>query len=169
VIIAMTAAGTGMVLLCVLGFMLARIGSRTGDRKEDATVAAWLCAASQPDENRPVVRVRVRNPSGGAVIAGFSVRRQRVPDWLSGGGSVSVPLRTTRRRFGAAAHDVVGVVAAGESAEFTVPARTSARRYRLTAVLGQGAGRLRVIRMPVSDRGEPGATLSFRSLDEYFS
>jgi hypothetical protein len=148
VVAVMIAAGTGMILICAAGLALAQIGSRAGDRREDARVTAWLCPASQPDQNRPAVRVRVRNPAGGVVIAGFSVRRQRVPDWLSGGTSVSVPLRTARRRFRAAAHDVIGVVPAGGTAEFTVPPRTDARWYRLTAVLGQDAGRLRVFRMP---------------------
>ena len=142
----------GMVLLCALGLGLARSGTRAGDRAEDAVVTAWLCAAS-----RPVVVVRVGNPAGVALVAGFSVRRRRIPDWLGSGPSVSVPLRTTRLRFRATAQDVIGVVPPAGTAEFTVPALSHAPRYRLTAVIGQGAGRLRVFRIPVTDRGEPGA------------
>jgi hypothetical protein len=36
-------------------------------------------------------------------------------------------------------------------------------------MIGQGAGRLRVFRMPVTDHGEPGATFRFRSLDGFLS
>jgi hypothetical protein len=153
---------TGMVLLCVFGLAFVRIGTRAGDRAGDARVTAWR-------RHRDSVVVRVSNPAGVAVIAGFTVRPRRVPDWLGSGASVSVPVRTTRRRFLAAAQHVVGVVPAGGTAEFTVPASRRARRYRLTAMIGQGGGRLRVVRMPVRDYGEPGEAFSFRSLDGFFS
>jgi hypothetical protein len=153
-----------MVVLCVLGLGLAHVGTRAGDRAEDAAVTAWLSPARQPDETRSVVIVRVRNPAGVAVVAGFSVRPRRLPGWLSAGVSVSVPWRTARRRFSAVAQDVVGVVPAGGEAEFTVPAPSYARGYRLTAMIGQGAGRLRVFRMAVTGHGEPGPAPSFRSL-----
>jgi hypothetical protein len=159
----------GMVLLSVFGFVFVRLGTRAGDRAGDAAVTAWLCSAAQPDEDRPVVVVRVRNPAGAAAVAGFSVRPRRVPDWLGAGASVSVPGRTARRRFRAGVHDVVGVVPAAGTAEFTVPALRHVRAYRLTVMIGQGAGRLRVFRMPVTDRGEPGAAFSFRSLDGFLS
>jgi hypothetical protein len=167
VIFATTIAG--MVLLCVFGLICVRLGTRAGDQAGDAAVTAWLCSAAQPDEDRPVVVVRVRNPAGVAAVAGFSARPRRVPDWLGAGASVSVPGRTARRRFRAGVHDVVGVVPAGGTAEFTVPALGHARAYRLTAMIGQSAGRLRVFRMPVTGRGEPGAAFSFRSLDGFFS
>jgi hypothetical protein len=159
----------GMVLLCVFGLAFVRAGTRAGDQAGDAGVTAWLRAPSHPDESRPSVLVRVRNPAGVPVIAGFTVRPRRVPDWLGTGVSVSVPVRTSRRRFRAAAQHVVGVVPASGTAEFAVPACRPARCYRLTAMIGQGGGRLRVLRMPVRDYGEPGATFSFRSLDGFFS
>jgi hypothetical protein len=154
----------GIVVLCVFGLGLARAGTRAGDRAADAVVSAWLSSARQPDETRPVVIARVRNPADVAVVAGFSVRPRKLPDWLGAAASVSVPRRTARRRFRAPAQDVVGVVPAGGDAEFAVPALTRARGYRLTAVIGQGGGRLRVFRMPVTSCGEPGTTPSFRSL-----
>jgi hypothetical protein len=159
----------GMIVLAVFGLVCVRLGARSGDRAGDAAVTAWLCPAAQPDEDRPVVVVRVRNPVDVAAVAGFSVRPRRVPDWLGAGASVSVPGRTARRRFRAGVHDVVGVVPAGGTAEFTVPAPRHARTYRLTAMIGQGAGRLRVFRMPVTDRGEPGATFTSRKLDGFLS
>jgi hypothetical protein len=147
----------GFAGLCALGFALVHQGTRAGDRAGDARVTAWLSAAAQPDETRPVVIVRVRNPAGVALVSGFSVRPRRVPAWLSGWASVSVPRRTTRRRFRAVEQDVVGVVPAGGTARFTVPVLSHGRGYRLTAVIGQGAGRLRVFRMPVTDRRAPDA------------
>jgi hypothetical protein len=148
----------GTFLLCVFGLVLVRAGTRAGDQAGDAAVTAWLGSAAQPDENRPVVVARVRNPADVALLAGFSVRPRRVPDWLGAGMSVSVPRRTARRRFRPGALDVVGVVPAGGVAEFTVPAAAPARAYRLIAVIGQGAGRLRVFRMPLTESGGPGAT-----------
>jgi len=95
--------------------------------------------------------------------------------------SVSAPRRTTRRRFRAERHDVVGIVPAGRDARFAVPVtvparrlllpalplppallpalppaapRFLARRFALTAVIGQSA-RLRVFRIPVTDQDLP--------------
>jgi hypothetical protein len=153
----------GTFLLCAFGLVLVRAGTRAGDRAGDATVTAWLRSASQPDEDRPVVVARVSNPAGVVLVAGFSVHPRRVPDWLGAGMSVSVPRRTARRRFRPDALDVIGVVPAGGVAEFTVPALAPARRYRLTAVIGQGSRRLRVFRLPLTESGDPGATFSFRS------
>lgn len=145
----------GLVAL-VLGAL--RAGLRAGDRPGDAEVTAALAGAGQPDETRPVVIVSVRNPSAVPLMAGFSAGPRLVPAWLDGGTGVRVPRRTTRARFRAEAHDVVGVVAPGRDAEFVVPVAVRARRYTLTAVAGQSGGRLRVFRIavagPVHDRGQ---------------
>jgi hypothetical protein len=47
----------------------------------------------------------------------------------------------------------VGVVPATSQAEFRLPVAAPARRYRLTAVVGQAGGRLRVVRIPVVSGG----------------
>ena len=46
----------------------------------------------------------------------------------------------------------VGVVSAGGTARFAVPVAAPGRRYWLTVVAGQAAGRLRVHVIPVEER-----------------
>jgi hypothetical protein len=131
---------------------LVRAGIRAGDRPGDATVTAGAQDTGQPDEPRPVIIATVRNPGRVPLVAGFSARRRLVPAWLEAGMTVSVPQRTGRRRFRPGSHAVVGVIEAGAAASFGVPVPVPARagRYRLTAVIGQAGGRLRVFRVPVS-------------------
>jgi hypothetical protein len=151
VLIVMVAGLAGMT---VFGLGMVNAGLRNGDRPGDARVTAWLARG-------PVVMVRVDNYGDVPLMAGCSARRYRVPGWAGGGRTVRVPRHTARRRFRAARHEVVGVVAAGARARFAVPAGVpagvSARRYLLTVVIGQSGGRLRVFRLPVTgnDR-EPG-------------
>jgi hypothetical protein len=147
--------------LVVFAMFLEAAGSRAGDRRGDATVRAVLGDAGQPDEPRPVVIATIRNPGPVPVLAGLSVRRSFVPERLDPGTSVAVPRRTAwrrgaRRRLSATAHATVGVVPAGETAELTVPVRRLGRRYRLTAIIGQDGGRLRVFRLPVAASAEGG-------------
>jgi hypothetical protein len=144
-----------MVLAALAGtFALAsgllRAGIRAGDRPGDATVTAEAQDTGQPDEPRPVIIATVRNPGRVPLVAGFSARRRLVPGWLDAGMTVSVPRRTGRRRFRPGSQAVVGVIEAGAAASFGVPVPARARRYRLTAVIGQASGRLRVFRVPVS-------------------
>ena len=119
----------------------------------------------------------VRNPGDAPLMVGFTARRRWIPGWLDSGMSVSAPRRTTRRRFRAERHDVVGIVPARRDARFAVPVRRLllpalplppallpalppaaprflARRFALTAVIGQSA-RLRVFRIPVTDQDLP--------------
>lgn len=96
------------------------------------------------------------------LVAGFSAGRRATPDWLDGGTTVRVPRRTARRRFRAEAYDVVGVVAPGRDAGcakagFAVPVAARARRYTLTAAVGQSGGRLRVFRVAVAGRSRAGS------------
>jgi hypothetical protein len=125
-------------------------GVRNGDLPGDAWVSARVSGAGQPDEPRPVVVATVRNPSAAPVLAGLSVRRKRLPDLFTGGMTVTVPRRTARRKFRAGSHATVGVIPAGASVQFAVPVRASARRYLMTAVVGQAGGRLRVYRLSVA-------------------
>jgi hypothetical protein len=176
VIVMLMAAGGGVVIVCVLGWGLAAAGLRAGDHPGDAAVGAVLGPGP-----RPVIIATVRNPADVPLVAGLTVRRRLLPglpraDWLSPGLTVRVPRRTARRKFLAGAQDTVGVVPAGGQAEFrmTAPAlltrtgltrtgltRTGltriGRRYRLTAVVGQAGGRLRVIGVPVVSGGPAGA------------
>jgi hypothetical protein len=166
VIVMLMAAGGGVVIVCVLGWGLAAAGLRAGDHPGDAAVGAVLDPGP-----RPVIIATVRNPADVPLVAGLTVRRRLLPglpraDWLSPGLTVRVPRRTARRKFLAGAQDTVGVVPAGGQAEFrmTAPAlltRTglirTGRRYRLTAVVGQAGGRLRVIGVPVVSGGPAGA------------
>src|SRR5690348_16826736 len=70
--------------------------------------------------------------------------------WLRPGSNrVSRKAGPARRKFQAGAHETVGVVPATSQAEFRLPVTAPARRYRLTAVVGQAGGRLRVVRIPV--------------------
>jgi len=130
----------------------AAAGVRGGDRPGDAKVSALLRASGQPDEPRPVVVATVRNPSDKPVLAGLSARRAVLPEWLRGGASVTVPIRTTRRGLRPTAYETIGVVPARASARFPVPTRARARRYLVTAAIGQTGGRLRLHRLHVGGR-----------------
>lgn len=125
-------------------------GVRCGDRDGDAKVTALLRASGQPDEPRPVVIATVRNPSDVPVLAGLSARRARLPDWVRGSASVTVPIRTTRRSLRPTAYATIGVVPPRASVRFPVPIRAQARRYLLTAAIGQSGGRLRLHRLHVA-------------------
>lgn len=163
---------SSLAAMSVFAVTMVRVGLRTGDLPGDASVSATLAGSGQPDEARPVVLVRVRNPSGTPLLAGFSARRRRIPGWLDGDAmTVRVPRRTARPSLRAQAHDVVGVVPASGDARLAVPvAGRPGRRYLVTAALGQAGGRLRVLKFPVTGRYEPGsgggATLAFPTLDD---
>jgi hypothetical protein len=162
---ALVSAFGGFALIAVFALGMLRAGLRSGDRPGDATVTAGIRRSGQPDEPRPVIIVTVRNPALVPVLVGFSVARDRALAPMS----VRVPRRTTRRRFRAAAQDVVGVVPAAGIAELPVPVPVRARRYLLTAVIGQSGGRLRVFRVPVTDRrrrGEGGVAVTRPCLDD---
>ena len=155
------AAAGGLVAMTVLGWGLVAAGLRAGDHPGDAAVTAVL-APGPP----PVIIATVRNPADVPLLAGLTVRRQRRPGWLDPGLTVRVPRRTARRRLLAGAQDTVWVVPAGGQAEFRLPPpsaaavgprRAARRRYRLTAVVGQAGGRLRVIGVPVVSGGPAGA------------
>jgi hypothetical protein len=68
---------------------------------------------------------------------------------LTPGLNARVPVRASHRRFGPQAQDTVGVVAPRDSDGWPVPAPGAGRRGRLTAVIGQGDDRLRVITLTV--------------------
>jgi hypothetical protein len=154
VLVAVLGAG-GMLLLVLCALGLVQAGVRAGDRPADAAVHVRLSESGQPDSARPVLIVTVRNPGTVPLLAGFSVARRQLPGWLDAGMTVHVPRRTIRRRYRAARQEVVGVVPAGTGSSFAVPVPVLARRYLLTAVLGQGGGRLRVFRIPVGGRSVP--------------
>jgi hypothetical protein len=134
------------VVISALAFCVAA-GFRNGDRTGDAKVTAVLTTGTQPDEARPVIVVRVRNPSGTPVFAALTARRALLPAGLASVQTVTVPRWTLRRKFRPQQYAAVGVAPAGGAAELTVPVRARARRYLLTAVVGQEAGRLRVHRL----------------------
>jgi hypothetical protein len=141
--VGLAAGVAALALLC----WVAAAGFRNGDRATDAKVSAVLRDGGQPDESRPVVVATVCNPSGTPVLTGLSVRRARVPQWLGGALSVTVPRRTRRRKFRPGGYACVGIVPGQTAVRFTVPVPATARRYRLTAAVGQSGGRLRVYRL----------------------
>jgi hypothetical protein len=142
------AIGAG-VLAGLLWF--AAEGIRNGDRPDDARVRAVLRRSGQPGEERPVAVVTVRNGGAAPVLVAVAVRRALLPGWLAGPASVSVPRRSARRAFRPGGYPTVGVVAGGECADLTAPARACARRYLLTILVGQAGGRLRVHRLRMGD------------------
>jgi hypothetical protein len=151
----------GLACLAAGGLFLADAGSRAGDRPGDALVTARL--GVQPCHSGPavlapavLVLVTVRNPGAVPLMVGFSARPRRILGWLEPGSTVRVPRRTARRKFRAAAQEVLGVVPGWGDAEFAVPVPRPASRCLLTAVIGQSGERLRVIRMPVTERELPG-------------
>ena len=139
----------GAVVWCAL-IAVGITALRDGDQPADARVTAVLADAGQPDEARPVIVATVRNPSGVPVMVGLRVRARLT----AGTMTARVPWRTAGRRYRASEQDTVGVVPAGESAVFGVPAAASGRRYRLVALIGQEGRRLRVLTVPV--RGASG-------------
>jgi hypothetical protein len=146
------AAGVFAALYC-----LAEAGVRNGDRPGDADVTARLAAGTQPDEARPVIVVTVRNPAGTPVLVALSARRARLPGQLTEPRGVSVPRLTGRAKFRPGRYETVGVAPAGGAAELAVPVGERARRYVVTAAVGQQGGRLRVHRLrlgPVSRTAE---------------
>jgi hypothetical protein len=128
----------------------AATGLRHGDRPADAKVTALLGDSGQPDEPRPVVIATVRNRSDKPVLAGLSARRALMPEWLRCGPSITVPIRTTRRKLRPTAYATVGVVPGRSCARFSVPVSGQSRRYLLTAAIGQTGGRLRLHRLHVA-------------------
>ena len=58
-----------------------------------------------------------------------------------------MPRRTLRGKFRPGRYATVGVAPAGGAAELAVPVPARARRYVLTAAVGQEGGRLRVHRL----------------------
>jgi hypothetical protein len=136
----------------VLAYCLAA-GLRNGDRPGDVKVTAVLTTGTQPDETRPLIVVSVRNPSGTPVFAALTARRALLPAGLASAHVVTVPRWTLRRKFRPQQYAAVGMAPAGGAAELAVPVVARSRRYLLTAVVGQEAGRLRVHRLrlgPVS-------------------
>jgi hypothetical protein len=136
---------TGGVISALVYCLAASL--RNGDRPGDAKVTAVLTTGTQPDEARPLIVVSVRNPSGTPVFAALTARRALLPAGLAAAHNVTVPRWTLRRKFRPGQYAVVGVAPAGGAAELAVPVRARARRYLLTAVVGQEAGRLRVHRL----------------------
>ena len=131
----------------VVACWLLSAGMRNGDRPGDARVRAALHGSGQPDEERPVAVVTVRNRGGSPVLAAVSVRRALLPGWLTDTVSVVVPRRTSRRAFRPDGYPTVGVVDGGAAEELIAPVPAAARRYLLTVLVGQPEGRLRVHRL----------------------
>lgn len=147
----------GFVVILAIAFAIfaalgccAAAGLRDGDRPGDAKVSARLRESGQPDEPRPVVIATVRNPSDKPVLAGLSARRTVVPALLRCGPTITVPTRTTRRSLRPTAYATIGVVPPHASARFPVAIHGRARRYLLTAAIGQSGGRLRLHRLHVA-------------------
>jgi hypothetical protein len=137
-------------------------GLRDGDRPGDAQVTALLSTGTQPDtvppdRASPVIVVTVRNPAGTPVLVALSARRALLPAPLTEPRGVSVPWLRGRGKFLPGKFETVGVAPAGGAAELAVPVTARARRYVLTAAVGQEGSRLRVHRLrvgPVSCQGE---------------
>jgi hypothetical protein len=151
VILTLLIAAGGIAVMFALGWGQVVAGLRAGDQAGDATVSAVV------DTGQLAVVAVVRNPGDVPLVAGFSARRRLLPGWFGDGMTVRVPRRTTRRKFRAGAHETVGVVPAASHAEFRLPIGIPARRYQLTAVVGQTRGRPRVFRVPVVSEGPAGA------------
>jgi hypothetical protein len=77
------------------------------------------------------------------------VRRSHVPALFAPQMTVTVPFRTRVPRYRAGRQATVGVVGAGETARWSLPAPPG-RRARLVAVAGQSARRLRVVTLRVT-------------------
>jgi hypothetical protein len=155
------------IAVLVVACWLVSAGIRNGDRPGDARVRAALHGSGQPDEERPVAVVTVRNRGGSPVLAAVSVRRALFPAWLTGTMSVVVPRRTTRRAFRPDGYPTVGVVGGGVTGELIAPVPAAARHYLLTVLVGQPEGRLRVHRLRLAAapvRGRRAAEPRYRQI-----
>lgn len=154
-----------LLSLVTVGTMVAVVlagvkGLRDGDRPLDVTVRATPAPTTHPEGAPRSVLAWMHNPGPVPVLVGLSVRRTRLPAWLTPGLNVRVPLRTSSRRFGPQAHDAVGVVTPGDEEGWSVTAPATGRRGRLTAVIGQPDGRLRVITLGIPLGASQGTPLS---------
>jgi hypothetical protein len=130
----------------VLGFgrALLYVGSRAGDRPDDAAVSDI-----GPDPIGVGIRFTVTGRGPHPVLVGASLRRRGLRVRCEGGHFVSVPGRTWRRHLLAARHTLVFVVDAGETQTFVIPvARDTPRRAELIVAVGE-PDRLRVVHRAV--------------------
>ena len=120
--------------------MLALVGLRAGDRRDDARLVSLT-----PEPGLPAIHVSVTNPGDAPVLVGLSLRRPGLRLRLEGGHYVKVrPVRASPDGL-AASQTTLGVLEPRATGTFLVPGPTLAgARAELVAFLGQ-PGRLREI------------------------
>lgn len=110
--------------LGLLGVMaLIPIGLRGGDRPGDASLLDAV-----PRTAPPGARVTVTNPGCVPVVVGMSLRRAGIRLRLEGGSYVRIRTGSRDPALRADAHAQVGVLDAGETRTFVVPADSRAGR-----------------------------------------
>lgn len=135
-------------LVLGLGGALLRVGSRAGDRFDEAAINAI-----GPDAASGGIRFTVTNRGPHPVLVGASLRRRSVRVRFEAGHFVSVPRLTWRRHLLAGRHAVVCAIAAGEIETVVVPvARDVPQRAELVVSVGE-SDRLRVVHRAVSCAG----------------
>ena len=133
----MAAMLVGVVMLIAFGF-------RAGDKTEDAVLVNSDCR-SHPRS----VEVTLENPGPAAVLVGLKLRRRGIRLGLEGPAYARVRTKRTSRELLPSCMATIGVVEAGQTESFLVPADPGlGRRAELVAVIGQQR-RLRTIHSSV--------------------
>ncbi len=147
----MTAAAICLALAAAvlgLGRALLYVGSRTGDRPDDAALSDI-----GPVARSAGISFTVTNRGAHAVLVGASLRRRSIRLRLEGGHFVAVPTRTWRRQLLAGRHTVVCAIDAGETQAVLVPVSgDTPPRAELVVAIGE-ADRLRVVHRAVCCAG----------------
>jgi hypothetical protein len=139
------ALGVLTVVLLVGVVALLPLGLRAGDRMDDAELVGV-----EPLVDARGVKVVVSNPSELPVLVGIKFRRCGIRLRLEGDSYVRIRTQRTSSDLLPRHMDVVGVIAAGETASFSACAeRRLGRRAELVTVVGQDR-RLRAIHRRVS-------------------
>ena len=131
--------------------LLIPLGLRTGDRRDDA-----LLLAVEPLAKARGASVTVNNPGDVPILLGLSLRRAGLRLRLEGPSFVRVRNGRVTSDLLAGTQASVGILGAGETATFAVPAEPGLRRRaELVAVIGQPR-RLRTIHRLVMLNHEAG-------------
>jgi hypothetical protein len=149
-----------LVILAAIGAGIGRLiadGFRAGDQPEDARVHVTHTWTRQPYGWVSSAHITVDNPSPVAVVASICV--QPAPRWtaLTAAPSVTVPRHISRPRPLPADEQTTVVAAGGSRSVVKLPLPPSALRARVTVVVHQCEGRVRIWRacLPVLEPRVP--------------
>jgi hypothetical protein len=132
-------------------------GFRAGDQADDARVHVTHTWTHQPDGWMSSAHITVDNRSPAAVVASICVQPARRWTGLAASSSVAVPRHTSRPRPLPSDEQTTVVAAGGARSVVKLPLPASALRARVTVIVHQHEGRVRIWRayLPVLEAGVP--------------